>query len=247
MFSYGLLYLPVSTFSLVGATQLAFNAIFSYFLNSQKFTALICNSVVLVTFSAILLGVNSGSEDASNVSKGQYILGFILTLGASAIFSLILSLMQLTYQKVLKRENLFVVLQMLLCIGSVATVAAVVGLFASGEWRGLQREMEEFRKGKVLYVTTLVCIAICWQVTSIGLVGLTFAVSSLFSNMISTFAVPLVPVSAAVFFHDKLDGVKAMALLIAVWGFCSYIYQDYLDHSRARRVKRSDILVIASE
>ena len=38
MYSVGLLYLPVSTYSLICATQLAFTAFFSFFLNSQKFT-----------------------------------------------------------------------------------------------------------------------------------------------------------------------------------------------------------------
>lgn len=47
MYSYGLLYLPVSTYSLLCATKLAFNAFFSFFLNSQKFTPFIFNSLVL--------------------------------------------------------------------------------------------------------------------------------------------------------------------------------------------------------
>ena len=54
MNSYGLLYFPVSTYSLLCATQLAFNAIFSFFFNSQKFTPLILNSLVLLTISASL-------------------------------------------------------------------------------------------------------------------------------------------------------------------------------------------------
>uniref|UniRef100_A0A7N0VNG7 Uncharacterized protein n=1 Tax=Kalanchoe fedtschenkoi TaxID=63787 RepID=A0A7N0VNG7_KALFE len=40
MYSYGLVYLPVSTYSLLCATQLAFNAVFAYFMNRQKFTSL---------------------------------------------------------------------------------------------------------------------------------------------------------------------------------------------------------------
>lgn len=57
MYTYGLCYLPVSTYSLICATQLAFNAVFSFFINSQKFPALILNSVVLLTTSAALLVV----------------------------------------------------------------------------------------------------------------------------------------------------------------------------------------------
>ena len=36
MYSYGLLYLPLSTYSLLCATQLGFNAVFSFFLNSPN-------------------------------------------------------------------------------------------------------------------------------------------------------------------------------------------------------------------
>lgn len=242
MYSYGLLYLPVSTYSLVCATQLAFNAIFSYFLNAQKFNALIFNSVVLLTFSAALLGVRSGSDDSTGVPKGKYPLGFVLTLGASATFSLILSLMQRTFQKVLKRENFSIVLEMQMCTNLVAAAASVVGLFGSGDWRGLSREMERFETGKVSYVMTLVWTAVSWQVSSVGAVGLIFMVSSLFSNVISTLALPVVPIFAVVFFHDKMDGVKVVAMLIAIWGFLSYIYQHYLDDSKAKKGRRTDTI-----
>ncbi|XP_039049531.1 probable purine permease 10 [Hibiscus syriacus] len=47
-------YLPVSTVALISASQLAFNAFFSYFLNSQKFTPLIINSLFLLTISSVL-------------------------------------------------------------------------------------------------------------------------------------------------------------------------------------------------
>lgn len=235
MYSYGLLYLSASTYALVCASQLAFNAVFSYLLNSQKFTSMIFNSVVLLTFSAALLGINEDSNVPEGISKGKYALGFILTVGASAAYSLILSLMQLTFQKVQKRENFSVVLEMQLYTAFVATCGSVVGLFASGEWRGLKGEMDGFQKGKVAYVMTLVWTGVSWQLASVGVVGLIFLVSSLFSNVISTLAFPVVPVFAVIFFHDKMDGIKVMAMLIAIWGFVSYMYQQYLDDSKAKK------------
>ncbi|KAJ6845594.1 putative purine permease 11 isoform X1 [Iris pallida] len=72
MYSYSLLYLPVSTYSLVCATQLAFNAVFSYFINSEKFTHFTINSVVVLTFSAAILGLRSGSDsDTVGHTKGN--------------------------------------------------------------------------------------------------------------------------------------------------------------------------------
>lgn len=239
MYSYGLLYLPVSTYSLICASQLAFNAVFSYFLNAQKFTALIFNSVVLLTFSAALLGVDEDSQGTNGLSHGKYILGFVLTLGASATYSLILSLMQVTFEKVIKRETFSVVLNMQIYTALVATIASLIGLFASGEWKILEGEMHAFGSGKLSYVMTLLWTAISWQIASVGVVGLIFVVSSLFSNVISTLALPIIPVFAVIFFHDKMDGVKIIAMLMAIWGFISYGYQLYVDDKKARKTSVS--------
>ncbi|KAH7833148.1 hypothetical protein Vadar_003503 [Vaccinium darrowii] len=238
MYSYGLLYLPVSTYSLLCATQLAFNALFSYLLNSQKFTALILNSLVLLTISATLLAVHSDSDSDTNTAKAKYVTGFLCTLGASATYSLYLSLIQLSFQKIIRRETFRTVLDMQIYPSLVATCGCVVGLFASGEWKGLSREMTEYQKGKVSYLMTLIWTAITWQISSIGLLGLIFEVSSLFSNVISTLALPIVPILAVVFFHDKMDGVKVIAMVLAVWGFVSYIYQHYLDDSKSKLATR---------
>ncbi|XP_077235201.1 putative purine permease 11 isoform X2 [Tasmannia lanceolata] len=239
MYSYGLLYLPVSTYSLICASQLAFNVFFSYFLNSQKFTSLILNSVVLLTFSTILLAVHSESAGPTGLSKGKYVVGFLCTLGASATYSLLLSLIQLSFQKVLKKETFSVVLEMQIYTSAVATCVCVVGLFSSGEWRGLGEEMDGFAKGRVSYLMTLIWTAVAWQIAAVGVVGLIFLVSSLFSNVISTLALPVVPVFAVIFFHDKMDGVKIVSMMLAIWGFVSYIYQHYLDDSKSK-LSRSD-------
>lgn len=234
LYSIGLLYLSASTYSLICATQLAFNAVFSYFLNSQKFTALILNSVVILSLSAALIAVNDDSEGPSGVAKGKFLLGFFCSLAASALYALLLSLMQLCFQKVLKQETFSVVLQMQICTSVVACCVTTVGLFASGEWKSLHHEMEVFNSGRASYVLTLVWTAVTWQVCAVGVVGLIFVVSSLFSNVISTLSLAVTPIAALVVFHDKMNGVKVIALLLALCGFASYIYQNYLDDKKAR-------------
>ncbi|TXG62458.1 hypothetical protein EZV62_009452 [Acer yangbiense] len=235
LYSVGLLYLSASTYSLICASQLAFNSVFSYFINSQKFTSLILNSVVILSLSAALIAVNDDSEGPSGLSKSKYMIGFITTFAASAIYSLLLCLMQLSFQKVLKKETFAVVLEMQIYTSLVATCIAVIGLFASGEWRTLQGEMDGFQKGRVSYVMTLVWTAVTWQVCSVGVVGLIFVVSSLFSNVISTLSLAVTPIASVIIFHDSMNGVKIIAMLLAFWGFASYIYQNYLDDSKARR------------
>uniref|UniRef100_A0A803L5S7 Purine permease n=2 Tax=Chenopodium quinoa TaxID=63459 RepID=A0A803L5S7_CHEQI len=252
MYSYGLLYLPVSTYSLLCASQLAFNAVTSFFINAQKFTALVLNSLVILTISVCLLAINADNEGnpSNNVSRGKYVIGFLCTLGASATYSLLLSLIQFSFDKVIKDESFNTVICMQLYPSIVATCGCIIGLFVSGEWRTLKEEMRDYKTGGVPYVLTLRFTAISWQVSSVGLIGLVFEVSSLFSNVISTLSLPMIPIFAVVFFHDKMNGVKVISLVLAMWGFLSYIYQHYLDNieaNKARKEKGDEILGAITE
>ncbi|PWA49453.1 purine permease [Artemisia annua] len=206
LYFVGLLYLSASTYSLICATQLAFNAVFSFFINSQKLTALIFNSVVVLSLSASLLAVNDDSDKPSGVTNGKYSLSFVATLGASGLYALLLSTIYATY------------------------ISKVVS------WKTLGDEMGSFGKGGLTYVMT-VWTAVSWQVCFVGVVGLVFVVSSLFSNVISPLSLALTPLAAVAVFHDK--GVKIFAMLLGFWGFCTYIYQNYLDDAEDKR-KQTD-------
>ena len=74
-----------------------------------------------------------------------------------------------------------------------------------------------------------------WEVFAIGCVGLIFEVSSLFSNAISVLGLPIVPVLAVIFFHDKIGGIKVISMVLAIWGFVSYVYQQYLDDLKSKQ------------
>lgn len=234
LYSIGLLYLPVSTYTLICASQLGFNALFSYFLNSQKLTPFIVNSLVLLTISSILLVFAPDSSDSS-YSKGKYAIGFLCTIGASAGYALMLSVTQLSFRKILKIDSFRIVMDMIIYQSAIATFVIIIGLFASGEWKSLHKEMKEFELGGVSYVMTLVWIAITWQIFSIGAVGLIYKISSLFSNVISTLGLPIVPVAAVFIFGDKMNGVKVISMVLAIWGFVSYIYQHYVDDLEAKK------------
>ncbi|XP_010449494.1 PREDICTED: probable purine permease 6 [Camelina sativa] len=230
MYSFGLLYLPVSTFSLISASQLAFNAIFSYFLNSQKITPFILNSLVLLTTSSTLLVLQDEPESSySSSSKSNYVIGYICAIGSSAGYSLVLSLTDYTFEKILRKYTFKVILDMATYPSLVATIAVVVGLFGSGGWKMLRMEMDEFELGKGSYVLIAIGSTISWQACLIGSIGLILEVSSLFSNVISTLCLPVVPVLAVLFFHDEMNGIKFIAMLLAMWGFVSYAYQHYVD------------------
>jgi hypothetical protein len=99
--------------------------------------------------------------------------------------------------------------------------------------------MDGYKMGKVSYVMNLVGTAISWQVFAIGCVGLIFDVSSLFSNAVSVLGLPIVPVVAVFVFNDKMGGVKAISMVLAIWGFISYAYHHYLDDRNCKDEKRN--------
>nr|GEY21227.1 probable purine permease 11 isoform X2 [Tanacetum cinerariifolium] len=127
--------------------------------------------------------------------------------------------MQLAFQKVIKEETFSVVLELQIYTSFFATCVSAIGLFASDEWMTLGGEMDGFGKGGLAYVMTLVWTAVAWQVCSVGVVGLVFVVSSLFSNVISTLSLAPTPLVAVAVFHDKMNGVKIIAMLLGFWGF----------------------------
>jgi hypothetical protein len=110
----------------------------------------------------------------------------------------------------------------------------LIGLFASGEWRTLPSEMRNYKLGKVSYILTLASAAIFWQVYTVGCVGLIFESSSVFSNSITAVGLPIVPVVAVIVFHDKMDASKIFSIILAIWGFLSFVYQHYLDEKKLK-------------
>ncbi|XP_022715623.1 probable purine permease 22 [Durio zibethinus] len=242
LFSTGLRYLPVSTYSLISVSQLAFNAFFSYFLNSQKFTPFIVNSLILLTISSILLVSHEDSSTPKGVSRRKHVIGFICTILASAVNGFELSLAQFCFRKVIKRDAFSAVMDMIVYQSIVAASAILVGLFVSGEWKGLKGEMEEFELGKLSYMMVLVWICVFWQGFAIGSTALIFELSSLFANSVTVFALPVVPILAVIFFPDKMDCIKVVAMFLALWGFLSYAYLHYLDsHESESEQKNIDV------
>ncbi|KAE8725248.1 SH2 domain protein A, putative isoform 2 [Hibiscus syriacus] len=64
-------------------------------------------------------------------------------------------------------------------------------------------EMEKFNEGKAIYVAILIGTALAWQICTVGVVGLVYLVSSLFSNVVSMLSLPFVPVVGVVLYGEK--------------------------------------------
>lgn len=176
------------------------------------------------------------SDSIGPSTEGKYVLGFICTLSSAAgyDYNLQLSVAQRAYGNVLQRETIKEILNVTFFKSLVTTCTLVVGLFVSGEWKTLKAEMQEFQLGKRPYVMTLVWTTLAWQIFSIGLVALILKVSSLFANVVSTVNVPVIPILAVVVFQDKMTGIKIVAMILAIWGSISYVYQQYLDDTKSK-------------
>ncbi|XP_031130419.1 probable purine permease 10 [Ipomoea triloba] len=233
LYSVAIEYIPASTYTLVNSSQLAFNALFSLFLNAQKFSPYIINSVVLLTFSPLLLIFGQDSGESEVMGNENYVLGILFTLAASAFPALLFSLTQLAFEKVIRSENVKDVIEMTIFQSLVATLVTLVGLVITGEWATLNQEMLDYKLGVFSYVLVLVWTAISCQCYTFGAVALTFKVSSLFSNVVIRLGTPIIPFLSVIFLGEEMNGLKVMALGLALWGFASYIYQHYLDEKEA--------------
>ncbi|XP_059289338.1 probable purine permease 10 isoform X2 [Lycium ferocissimum] len=234
LYTVGVQYLPASTYSLISGSQLAFNALTSFLLNGQKITPIILNSVVLLSFSSSAIIFQNETGVSGEISQQSLLIGFAATTFGSLGYALQFSLTELVFQKVFKSGSFKDVMKMSFFICLFVTIASLTGLFASGNWRDLEKEMGEYRTGKLSYIINLVCAAISWQLYAVGSIGLVFKASSLFSNVIINLGTAVVPIFAMVFLKDRMSALKVFALLLGLWGYVSYIYQHYLDDIEAK-------------
>lgn len=228
LYVYGLSFLPASTASVLLATQLGFNAIFALLLVRQKFSPFSVNSVVLLTAGSVLLAFHTSSDMPEGVTHRQYVLGFILTLGAAALYGLVIPLIELTYKTTKSPLTYTLVMEMQVIVSISATVFCTVGMLINGEFQALPREAERFRLGKVNYCMDVLWIAVLGQFYFIGVFGVTFMASSLLSGVIIAVAIPGTEVLAVLLFHEKFSAEKGMSLVLALRGLASYLYGEYL-------------------
>lgn len=134
LYAYGIARLPVSTSSLIIATQLAFTAGFAFLLVKQKFNFYSINAVILLTVGAGVLALHSNSDRPEHESKGEYILGFVTTLAAAAIYGLILPLVELIYKKSKQEISYTLVMEIQLVMSLFATVVCTVGMLVNKDF-----------------------------------------------------------------------------------------------------------------
>lgn len=228
LYVYGLSVLPVSTASVLIASQLGFNAVFALLLVRHKFNPFSVNSVVLLTASSVMLAFHTSGDRPAGVTNRQYVLGFVLTLGAAALYGFIIPLIELTYKKTKRQITYTLVMEMQVIMSVVATIFCTVGMLVNRDFQALHREANEFGLGKIDYSIAIVWYAVMWQFFFIGVFGVTYLSSSLLSGVIIAVTLPVTEVMAVILFHEKFSAEKGMALVLALWGFASYFYGEYV-------------------
>eukprot|EP01018_Ginkgo_biloba_P023848 Gb_32685 [translate_table: standard] len=227
LYAWGISYLSVSTSNLLLSSQLAFNSVFAFLLVRQKFSSYTINSIVLLTFSSVLLAFTSDKDRPKGVNRGQYVIGFLTTVGAAALYGLVICLLELIYSSVKCKMTYTLVVEMQVIISATATTLSGVGMLINRDFQAIHREARAFHVGDLNYYMTIVWTAISWQLFFVGTAGMIFLTTSLVSCILMTALLPISLIASVILFHDNFNGEKALAMLLCIWGFASYVYGEY--------------------
>ncbi|XP_074263613.1 purine permease 3-like [Silene latifolia] len=233
-YAYGVKHIPVSTSSLILATQLAFTAGFAFILVGQKFTAYSVNAVALLTFGAIVLALHVSSDKPEGETSLQYYSGFFLTLASSAFFAVMLPLIELAYKKAKQSINYSLVMEFQLVLSFSATLMCTLGMFASGDYKTYAQELQDYKLGTTMYFVVMICNAIIWQCFYLGAAGVIHYGSSLLSGVIIALALPITEIMAVIFYHENFQVEKGVSLILSLWGFLSYFYGEVTENKKQR-------------
>ncbi|PIA54310.1 hypothetical protein AQUCO_00900686v1 [Aquilegia coerulea] len=232
MYSLGLSYLPVSTSSLLLATQLVFTAFFSFIIARQKFTPFSINAVVLMTLGAVMLGLRNNGDRPQGVTSSEYMLGYILTIAAAGLLGFVLPVTEVTYAKATHSITYAIVLQFQFCTALFATIFCSIGMIANKDFQAIPREATQFDLGAGKYYLLLASSAVVWQLMFLGIMGTIFCTSSLFAGIMNATLLPFTQIAGVIVYKEKFTGEKGMALALSLWGFASYFYGAYRDNKK---------------
>ncbi|XP_008219368.1 PREDICTED: purine permease 3-like [Prunus mume] len=226
LYAYGVARLPVSTAALITAAHLVFTALFAFLLVKQKFTSYSINGVFLLTIGAAVLGLNTSADRPKGESDKQYIAGFMMTFSSAALYGFVLPLVELTYKKAKQTITYALVLEIQLVMCLFATIFCTVGMLINNDFKVIPREARNFELGESRYYVVLVFSAIVWQGFFLGAIGIIFCASSLLSGIVIAVLLPVTEILAVIFYHEKFQAEKGVALALSLWGFVSYFYGE---------------------
>ncbi|ONM55577.1 Purine permease 3 [Zea mays] len=251
IYAFGLAYLPVSTSAILISTQLAFTVFFAFLVVRQRLTAASVNAVALLTVGAVVLGLHVSSDRPPGVTRGQYWLGFVLTLGAAALYGLVLPLVELAYRRAAgaggRAVTYALVVEMQLVMGFFATAFCTVGMVVNKDFQAIPREARRYKLGEARYYAVLAWSAVLWQCFFLGAVGVIFCVHTLLAGILIAVFIPVTEVAAVIFLRERFSSEKGVALVLSLWGLASYSYGEWSEARAKKRKTRTEEGAAAAE
>ncbi|GLJ48041.1 hypothetical protein SUGI_1014410 [Cryptomeria japonica] len=184
----------------------------------------------------VLLAFQTKSDKPKEVTNTKYILGFLLTLAAAMIYGSILPIIELVYKKSECKVTYTPVMEMQLIMSFTATVMCTIGMVVNKDFVTIASEVRAYDIGEVKFYMGLAWNAISWQIFFIGVFGVIFLTSSLLSGILKTMFIPVTQVLSVNIYHENFSGEKGLALIMALWGFASYLYGEYLKSKQPANV-----------
>lgn len=227
MYAYAYAYLPASTASLVASTSLVFSALFGYLIVKNKINASIINALVVISAAMIIIALDSDSDIYGNITKRQYILGFVWDILGSALHGLIFALSEKVFVKLLGRLSFHVVLEQQVMVSFFGFVFTTIGLIVNNDFQGMSSEARTFKGGKSAYYLVIIWSVITFQLGVLGATAVVFLSSTVLAGVLNAVRVPLTSIAAVILLKDPMSGFKILSLIITFWGFGSYIYGNY--------------------
>ncbi|KQK23217.1 purine permease 3 [Brachypodium distachyon] len=250
--------LPLSTSSLLLATQLAFTAVFALLFVGLRLTPFSANAVFLLTIGPAVLGVGPGSGKPAGEPAKAYWTGFCEAIAAAALAGLVLPLVEVAMERYGRKPTgpaassarvapppYSTVMQMQAVMGAAGTMVCLLGMSIKGDFGALTSEAAEFGLGKNNYYLVLVWDAVSWQLLNLGIMGLITCASSLLAGIMIAVLLPLSEILAVMFLHEKFDGPKGIALVLSLWGFASYIYGEKAQ--KKQEIRKSELLLLQQQ
>ncbi|XBH87238.1 hypothetical protein VPH35_074740 [Triticum aestivum] len=217
--------LPLSTSSLLLATQLAFTAVFAFLFVGLRFTPFSANAVMLLIIGPAVLGVGPGSGKPAGEPSKTYWTGFCEGIAAAALAGLVLPLVEVAMERYGRRT------------GPAARIPPPYSTVMQIDFGVLRSEAATFGLGETNYYLVLVWDAVSWQLLNLGIMGLITCASSLLAGIMIAVLLPLSEILAVLFLHEKFDGPKGIALVLSLWGFASYMYGEKVQQKKAAAQK----------